>query len=262
MTRKLYLVRHAQSVANTEREALYHRANMAMGLTPKGHAQALRMADRLLEFLLPEKRVVLWVSPYQRAIETARAIKHVFNTSAIAFSWEERESIYLAERQFGLVDTHAGLADTHGAELDHYRLNHSQGFGFWARPPLGESPFDVCLRADFFLKSVLSRDADAAHVLVSHGMTIRAIQMMELGLAARKYDQMHNPTNASVRLLEDGVDRGEVIHVSSEASVQMAREMVRARCSAKALGYFDEAVASDLLRSNREIENSEIDKDL
>ena len=33
--------------------------------------------------------------------------------------------------------------------------------------------------------------------------------------------------------------------------VRMAREMVRTKCSEKALSYFDEAVANDLLRSDR-----------
>jgi hypothetical protein len=38
---------------------------------------------------------------------------------------------------------------------------------------------------------------------------------------------------------------------ADNAIVRMAREMVRTKCSEKALSYFDEAVASDLLRSDR-----------
>ena len=159
-----------------------------------------------------ESEVQLWVSPYRRTQETARAVALAFSARKEGFTWQFKESLYLAERQFGLVDTHEEFTRTHSAEHAHYRLHVDQGFGFWARPPMGESPFDVCLRLDFFLKMVLP--AQGTHVIVSHGMALRAIQMMELALPTSAYDGLPNPNNASVRLLQDGRDCGTLIEVA------------------------------------------------
>lgn len=215
MTRKLYLIRHAQSLANIDREALFHTPNMDLGLSEEGIQQARAMAAFLVEELQGEQNVQLWVSPYRRTQQTAAALLAEWTSRPSLCSWQQHTSIHLAERQFGLVDTHPDFERTHGAEMQHYRMHQQTGFGFWARPPLGESPFDVCLRIDFFLKSILP--PEGTHILVSHGMALRALQMMELGLSVSDYDTLPNPDNASVRRIRAGLDEGVLFTPASKA---------------------------------------------
>lgn len=214
MTRKLYLIRHAQSQANVDRDMLYDTPNMDAGLTGTGERQAQAMAEALAPLLEQESSIRIWVSPYRRTLDTAAALGKRLTRFEGGSAWSMTQSLYLAERQFGLVDTHRNFVHTHSAEHEHYRMHVDQGFGFWARPPLGESPFDVCLRIDFFLKAVLP--PSGTHVIVSHGMALRAIQMMELSLPVEAYDSLANPNNASVRLLENAEDKGILLDVAAK----------------------------------------------
>lgn len=215
MTHKLYLVRHAQSQANVDPTVLRDTLNADVELTRLGREQSQQMARALVNLVANETRVVLWQSPYRRALQTAEAIKAEFAARRLRLELLEKQSLYLAERQLGLLDTNGEYASTHAPELAHYRLHREQGGEFWARPPLGESPFDVCLRVDFFLKAVLPLHGRCTHILVAHDMTVRAIQMMALGLPAQAYSALSTPTNASVRLIDNGVDKGVVIDVSA-----------------------------------------------
>lgn len=206
----IYLIRHAQSESNVDPNILQIKTNMAVKLSPIGSTQAseagLFVADHMR--MPNQDGVKVWNSPYNRTRQTAQFVKIALDKRKIKF--EEEESIYLAERQFGLVDDVKEYRRHYQHEAQHYALHKEHKHDFFARPPLGESPFDMCIRLDSFLKTILAQETHIEnHIIVSHGAAIRGLIMMDQRHKYETYNSL-NPPNASVRLIKDGVYKGEI----------------------------------------------------
>lgn len=84
---------------------------------------------------------------------------------------------------------------------------------FFARMPQGESRFDVACRVHQVF-GTLHRDAErhgiSTVVIVAHGVTNRAFTMEWMHYPFEWFEKEPNPANCSIRLLEDGTDRGYV----------------------------------------------------
>lgn len=209
----LYFIRHAQSQANADPTVLKQKTNIGICLTHTGVTQAaqaaLAMEEEVVNFS-DDEILKVWNSPYDRTRETANILKQHLRTCGIDFL--EEESIYLSERQFGIVDDAPDYRLTHSAEYSHYMLHKQAKQDFFARPPLGESPFDVCLRIDFFLKTILGAQSidpksgkRIRHALVFHGAAIRAAVVMRLSKNYEFYNEILNPVNASItKITADG----------------------------------------------------------
>lgn len=196
----VYLIRHAQSNSNVNYRVLQEKTNVGIELTSEGLKQAHETGVFLTKHLQNHhKPIKVWNSPYERTRQTAFAIKNELSLAHIDFI--EEESIYLAERQFGLVDDAVDYPTSHPHEYAHYQLHTKEKKTFFARPPLGESPFDMCQRLDFFLRCVITQEPDYEHVVISHGAAIRGLIVMNEKLAYEKYLEMPNPYNASIHKL-------------------------------------------------------------
>jgi broad specificity phosphatase PhoE len=203
---KIYLVRHAQSKSNIDKTFLIENTNISVPLTETGILQATDTSLFLSNDIVGS--VKIWNSPYQRTRNTADLIKFSLAQQQKTFTAEE--SIYICERQFGLLDDNPDYMNTHSLEHEHYKLHYDNKHDFWARPPLGESPFDMCMRLDFFIRSVLYEENFDNHIIVSHGAAIRGFITMHQKLKFEDYTEMKNPFNASVNLINNGVFDGVV----------------------------------------------------
>jgi broad specificity phosphatase PhoE len=216
----LYLVRHAQSYANVDAKVLQEKTNVGIEITDNGIVQAKQTGEFLSQHFLASnldhKMIKVWNSPYHRTRQTAAIIKQQLVLNNINF--EQEESIHIAERQFGLVDDAIDYPTHHPREFAHFQLHHKEKKTFFARPPLGESPFDLCQRIDFFLRVIVASEPQYQHVIVTHGAAVRALIMMSQKLPYEQYLEMTNPYNASVRLIngEEG-DQGEVFRPNIES---------------------------------------------
>ena len=126
-----------------------------------------------------------------------------------------KEHILLAEQQFGVFD---GLSDEERAEQypteqAYYEKCKKFEGKMWPKMPLGESRFEVCQRVHQAF-GTFHRDAERHNiediVVVGHGTTNRAFVQMWLH---KRWEWMHeepNPKNCSVRLIEDGEDKGYI----------------------------------------------------
>jgi 2,3-bisphosphoglycerate-dependent phosphoglycerate mutase len=214
---RILLVRHGESMGNIDPTLHDRMADHAIPLSPHGHEQARVCGERLRAFYLalPERdrpapdKVRLWTSPYRRTRETADGIEH----GAGALIGSRREHILLCEQQFGLFD---GIPDEDlprrfPAESAHYRKQEEFEGRFWARMPLGESRFDVATRIHQAF-GTFHRDKDSSGIrdiiVVCHGVTLRAFVMMWLHLPPEWFEHERNPANCSIRLLDEGVDKG------------------------------------------------------
>lgn len=203
----IYLVRHAQSQSNEDYSVLHTMTNVSVSLTALGHSQAKETGIYLADHFKDKTSVKVWNSPYDRTRLTAKAIKDQFDSMNIVYSKEE--SIYIAERQFGLVDDAKEYQNNHPDAFNHYKLHSKEKKEFFARPPLGESPFDMCQRLDFFIRVVLATSKEENHVIVSHGAAIRGFIMMHQKWEYEEYTKMPNPYNASVHSIENEIYKGQ-----------------------------------------------------
>jgi 2,3-bisphosphoglycerate-dependent phosphoglycerate mutase len=210
---RLLLIRHGESMGNVDPAIHRHTADHAIPLSPRGREQARAAGDHIARFFEARHgearpHVRLWTSPYRRTRETADGIAEV------ARDWitDRREHVLLCEQQFGLFD---GIPDEELPSLfphewAHYRKQERFEGRFWARYPLGESRFDVATRVYQAFGS-FQRDLEQGvrdHVVVCHGVTLRAFLMMWCHLTPEWFEAEPNPHNCAIRLLEEGRDHG------------------------------------------------------
>lgn len=193
--------------------------------------------------ILPQIR--LWHSPYRRARQTADAIEETCRLNLMnddpdkdseshvrwkiqrpngvvtprkageSYFLDRREHLMLAEEQYGLFD---GLSDEeratlYPAENAYYEKCKAHAGRFWAKMPLGESRFELAQRVHQAF-GTFHRDA-AKHgvrdlVIVAHGTVNRILVMMWKHLPFEWMENEPNPKNCSIRLLEDGADKGYI----------------------------------------------------
>lgn len=182
-------------------------------------------------------KVRLWHSPYKRTRQTAEGLQKTclvprnlsieLNPKGMTGnSWEgrskgesffldKREHMLLAEQQFGVFD---GLSDEerekhYPREQAYYEKCKKFEGKLWPKMPLGESRFEVCQRVHQAFGS-FHRDVERHEirniVVVGHGTTNRAFVQMWLHKPWEWMHQEPNPQNCSVRLIEDGEDKGYI----------------------------------------------------
>src|SRR5689334_8459443 len=103
----ILLVRHGESQGNVDPSIHCTTADHVVPLSDRGHEQA-REAGRRIDAYYRQKfgepsqapQVRLWLSPYRRTRETARAVE----ATAGAWIGDSCEHALLCEQQFGLFD--------------------------------------------------------------------------------------------------------------------------------------------------------------
>jgi len=230
---RIFLVRHGQSESNVDRSLNAKIADHAIDLTDEGCEQAAT-AGRVLAAHFdglqdlqwnpsrPMAHIRIWNSPYARTRQTADILEAAClrNNKLSKENWpswihDRRESLLLAEQQMGLFD---GLSDAEREQkypehFAYYEKCKAFEGKLWPKMPMGESRFEVAQRVHQAF-GTFHRDA-ARHkienlVVIGHGTTNRAFTMMWLH---HPYEWMHqepNPNNCSIRLLEDGEDKGYI----------------------------------------------------
>lgn len=230
--KRVFLIRHGQSEANIDWKKSRENSDNNIKLTDEGEFQAQEagrflnnyikqnltkipatLRDMALDFWDPRPRypkIRLWHSPYTRTRQTANLI--IDNAPLL---YDMREHLLLCEQRFGLFD---GLSDKERAEkypdmYANYLKAKASGDKMWPKMPLGDSRFDVCQRVHQAF-GTFHRDAQRHGieniVVVGHGTTNRAFTLMWLHYP---YEWMHeepNPNNCSIRLLENGIDKGYI----------------------------------------------------
>lgn len=217
---KIFLIRHGESVANTGENASLGLADHRVTLTDKGRKQAERAAHFLNEYLLSNYkepainyRCRAWYSPYDRTKETMEIFNSICNFHDYYASI--REDILLTEQQFGLFDSipEDRWEELFPAEYKVWNTFKSQKGKFWARLPMGESPFDVAVRVRTFFGTI-RRDYEDHNIdtlfIFTHGTTLRTFVMQYLHKSVEWYEEEKNPGNCWIRLIEDKIDRGYI----------------------------------------------------
>lgn len=154
---KLYLIRHGESVANSQ--GVYQGQTYDTSLTKRGQLQAKFAATALSK----EQISAVYSSPLKRAMGTAKIIASAFNlpvrknwdiTEMSHGLWESQTKEWVEENYHDLLTT----------------WHHSPTL---AQMPQGENVQDVLTRAKRFLNSVKEKKKNA--VAVSHDVVIKLL---------------------------------------------------------------------------------------
>ena len=187
---RLLLVRHAESLGNTDPTEYARTPDWRIGITAKGVEQADDAGKRIATLLQGEP-VAMYVSPYKRTKLTATGIRQHLNVVG------EREDPRLREQDVGNFQDPARMK-----ELWSERATFGR---FFYRFPHGENGADVCDRASSFLDSLFrERAADLEQsegtniVIVSHGLFLRLFVMRWFHLTVENFHEMVNPPNCGI----------------------------------------------------------------
>jgi probable phosphoglycerate mutase len=151
---RLILIRHGESVANSERRFTYGPHEP---LSRRGREEALARGRLLLEHSDP---VAIYSSPFVRALETAQLIGRVLGLEPVVVA-------ALREQDFG------ELRGQPYAALDAAARERVGGWRY--RPPGGETLEEVLARAGPALDAIAARHLGSEVVVVSHGGVMAAL---------------------------------------------------------------------------------------
>ena len=209
----IFLIRHGESISNVGENYVNRIPDHLVPLTERGHEMARENGKWLLDYCKEKgidlTRARIWRSPFLRTRQTADEFNKFLNISDV------REDITLTEQQFGLFDSvpESEWGVLYPAEYDEYKRQLSNYGKFYARLPLGESPFDVAIRVHQFMGTI-HRDLEKTGVdtlfVFSHGTTMRAFLLRWFHYSPEWYHEERNPRNCAIREIDGDLDLGYI----------------------------------------------------
>ena len=209
----IFLIRHGESVSNAGENYVNRVPDHLVPLTERGKEQARENGAWLLEYCKKNgvdlSRARIWQSPFVRTRQTAEEFNKSLGITDI------REDITLTEQQFGLFDAipQEKWGELYPDAYAEYTRQLSNYGKFYARLPLGESPFDVAVRIHQFMGTIY-RDFEKHGIdtlfIFTHGTTLRTFLLRWFHYSPEWYHEEKNPKNCWIREIRDGKDLGYI----------------------------------------------------
>lgn len=180
MTR-IYLVRHAKSIGNTNR---IFQGRSDLGLSVEGQAQLPQLAERFREIHLDK----IYASPLLRAVQTAQGVNHYHNLPI--------------ETDEGLCEINAGLWEMQ--PFEELPVRFPKEWQLWTEDvphfeaPQGESICQVKERISRAIDHIAEENQGKTLAIVSHGCALRCYLCHAYGIPLERIAEIPLPTNTSV----------------------------------------------------------------
>lgn len=210
---RIFLIRHGESIANNGSNYVKRIPDHLVTLSDIGKQQAYESGIWLANYCETQHisfdKARIWRSPYCRTRQTCDEFNKSLNISDI------REDITLTEQQFGLFDSipeddWGKLFPVEYAEYQRQRQNQGK---FYARLPLGESPYDVAIRVHQFMGTI-HRDYEKHGIdtlfIFTHGTTLRAFLLRWFHYSPEWFHEERNPKNCWIREIVGHTDCGYI----------------------------------------------------
>ena len=178
---RVYLIRHAESIANVDKDAYNRILDHDIPLTKRGEYDATTLGKIYYKL---ERVDAIYCSPYKRARQTAEWAKFT----------PYSENPLLREREWGTLRE----------EIESSEFDASKHFNFYYRPQNGESFADLYQRViTFFNMLKVTHDDDEKIVLVTHGEWIKMALMYYFNHTVDYVEKNHsNVKNCEVVTIE------------------------------------------------------------
>ena len=209
----IFLIRHGESIANIGANYEKRIPDHLVSLTENGKVQARENGEWLANYCreknIDTSNARIWRSPYLRTRQTCDEFNKYLGIKDI------REDITLTEQQFGLFDSvpEEEWEIQYPNEYFEYKRQCSNYGKFYARLPLGESPFDVAIRIHQFMGTIY-RDFEKHGIdtlfIFTHGTTLRTFLLRWFHYSPEWYQEERNPRNCWVREIDGNVDLGYI----------------------------------------------------
>ncbi|MDO4282779.1 MAG: phosphoglycerate mutase family protein [Clostridia bacterium] len=210
---KIFLIRHGESIANVGENYKERILDSKVTLTENGIHQALVAGRWLKEYCdingIDLNQAVIWRSPYKRTIQTCDAFNQSLKIKRI------KEDVTLVEQRFGLFDCipDEELPKIYPVEFEEFQRQKKNGGKFFAKPPMGEAPYDVAIRIHQFFGTIrrdYEKHGTDTLFVFTHGTTLRCFLMRYFHYTLDWYEAEHNPKNCWVRLIDGDKDMGYI----------------------------------------------------
>ncbi len=210
---RIFLIRHAESISNAGQNYKERIPDNLVCLTEKGIAQANEAGAWLKEYCDADRvdfeKARAWRSPYIRTRQTCDEFNKHLQVSTV------RDTILLTEQRFGLLDSRkdeeSQILFTNEWEECQRHLNNSSKF--YAKRPMGDSPYDVAVRIPSFFGTI-HRDFDKHGIeilfIFTHGTTLRCFLLSWFHYTPEWYEEEPNPKNCWIREINGDVDKGYI----------------------------------------------------
>lgn len=190
--RRIILVRHGESIGNTDKSHFSHTANHRLALTERGKKQA-QEAAKGIALLIGNESLSGYYSPWTRAADSFHIISEVLAGQVVS----AREDPRLREQSWG----HYKNLDLLLAENER-RIEYGK---FYFRPQDGESGADVYDRISTFLETLhrdfAKPDYPDNTLIVGHGVTLLVFLMRWLHWSVEEFEDYRTPGNAQLVVL-------------------------------------------------------------
>ncbi len=209
----IFLIRHGESISNVGDNYIKRIPDHLVELTDLGKKQAYEGGVWLRNYCdnqgIGLENARIWCSPYLRTRQTSEEFNKSLNISDI------REDITLVEQQFGLFDSvpEEQWGNLYPKEYEEYVRQRKNGGKFYARLPLGESPYDVAVRVHQFMGTIhrdYKRHGIDTLFIFTHGTTLRAFLLRWFHYSPEWFHEEKNPKNCWIREIKDGKDCGYI----------------------------------------------------
>lgn len=210
---RIFLIRHGESTCNSGDNYVSRLPDHLVPLTEKGEKQAEEGGKWLAKYCeengvdLTNARI--WRSPFKRTRQTS----DIFNESLKIGS--VLEDVTLTEQQYGLFDAvpEEKWGELYPVEFAEYQRQKTNSGRFYARTPLGESPFDVAIRVQQFIE-VIKKDNEKKGVdtlfVFAHGTVMRTFLLRWFHYSPEWYETEKNPRNCYIREITEDLDKGYI----------------------------------------------------
>ena len=212
----LWIVRHGESAGNVARDAA-HAAGLPLididtrdvdvPLSELGARQAASLGRWFASQPDERKPTVVLSSPYLRAQETARIVRHFGGVASGASDTLVDER--LREKEFGILDrlTRLGITQRFPEQAELRRLLGK----FYHRPPGGESWCDVILRLRSALDTITLHYCEERVLIVCHQVIVLCLRYLVECMTEEQIlaiDRQGDVANCSVTTYEFDPTRG------------------------------------------------------
>jgi broad specificity phosphatase PhoE len=189
-TRKLFIMRHAESLEDIDQTAYERIADEDIPLTDFGKEQAARFGQQFANEIGRSENLRVFLSPSKRVLETAQLVvsgvpKHV--------RWSLVTDSLISKQDWGNVTIHNRAE----IEKERYRIGVLR-----YRFPGGESGAEMLFRFDLFAKKLgqeISEGVAENFLVITHGFELRVLLKSLLGWTEEYFESLAHPLHCEMK---------------------------------------------------------------
>ena len=225
---RFFLIRHGESLGDLNPDIYQEITPHKVPLSEFGYEQSVEAGQFIKEYYdahpeLTDKKIRIWHSPFLRAEQTTAGLEEGIGKDKIDTI---REDHLLREQDFGLysmVTDKQERKEKFPLASKLYEESINADGRIYPIMPLGESGIAVADRMRLFTNSLMLdvNRGHEDHLIVSHGMTIPALEMGFLHLGVDWLEKQPKPGNCDITLIEGNHAEGYTTTKIYEGKVRL-----------------------------------------